>query len=337
MPKSMLDTEFDEFEDNVFGDDPPVHEEPKELPLETLKPEEVEVVIEDDTPEQDRGRPTADNLPTDDEDEATKYSRRVKERIAKETAKVHAERRSREALDRELNAATAYMKNLIRENTQLKDMVENGEKVLVTEHTSRLKGDMESAKAAYREAHEAGDVNGMLAAQQNMAMAAAKLSQAEVHQVRPLTRTDEAEADKFYKQAQGSPQVDPRAAEWAARNTWFQRDDVMTYVAMSAHKKLVSEGVTPDHADYYKSIDAEVRKRFPEKFKTAERTAAPRRTESVVAGVSRGNGAPARTKVTLTESQVKLAKRLGLKPEEYASQFAAERGGTGEWVHGRKS
>jgi hypothetical protein len=333
---TMLDTEFEndaEIEALGLGADKP--EPAKELATGT---EEIEVVIKDDKPEEDRGRPTADEMSTDDggsEDEASSYSRKVQERIKKETAKVHAERRAKEDRERQLLEATNYMKTLIRENNQLKEMVEGGEKVLVAEHTGRLQGEIAAAEAAYREAHEAGDVNGMMAAQKNIAKATAKLTQAEVHRTRPLPRVEEAEAERFYRQAQAVPTPDPRAAEWAERNPWFQRDEAMTYMAMAAHRQMVANGIDPTSDDYYRGLDTEMRKRFPEKFKGDQRTE-PRRRESVVAPAGRSsNGASSRTRVVLTESQVKLARRLGLTPEQYASQVAAESRGQGEYIHGK--
>lgn len=339
---NLIDSEFEEGtepeEGLGLGADKP--EGMKDLVVSN-DDKDIEVVVKDDTPEEDRGRPSADEMSIDDDDdqegEAAAYSKRVQERIKKETAKVHAERRAKEDRERQLLEATNYIKTLIRENTQLKDMVESGEKVLISEHTGRLQGEIERAKAAYREAHEAGDVQGMISAQENIAKASAKLAQAEAHRPSALPRTDENEAERFYRQAQGTPQPDPRAAEWAERNPWFQRDEVMTYVALATHRKLISEGILPNTDEYYGRIDAEIRTRFPERFKSNNnRPNEPRRRDSVVAPPSRnGGGGQTRTRVVLTESQVKLARRLGLTPEQYASQIAAERGTQGEWVHGK--
>lgn len=346
MPRnSLIDEDFEEVGDNLpdFGEDSTegLSEAQKHLNAKLPSEADIEVVVKDDTPDEDRGRPTADNLEDKDEpeDEAQSYSKRVQERIKRETAKVHAERRAKEDRERQLSEAANYIKNLIRENSQLKDMVESGEKVLISEHTGRLRSDIERAEAAYREAHEAGDVNGQLAAQRAIASATAKLTQAETHVSRPLPRTQESEAERFYRQ-QPVVTPDPKASDWAQRNPWFQRDEVMTFVAMDTHKRLVSSGVLPDTDEYYRQIDAEVRRRFPERFKssqTQQPSGQPRRSQSVVAPVARGSGPTARTKVTLTETQVRLARRLGLTPEQYASQIVAESSGSGEWVHGKSS
>jgi len=339
---TLIDSDFDDgevVEGLGLGADLP---DPPQALKDGPKEDEIEIVVQPDAPPADRGRPTADDLPTDADpgadDEATSYSKRVQERIKKETARFHAERRAKEDRERQLNEAAERLKALVRENNQLKEMVEGGEKVLISEHTGRLQGEIEKAKAAYREAHEAGDVNGVLAAQDLISKANAKLVQAEAHQARPLPRMNEEEVERLYRPPPSAPAPDPRALEWTERNPWFQRDEVMTYVAMATHKKLVAEGVDPQSDDYYNQIDSEVRKRFPEKFQNSQQQQqTARRRESVVAPPSRQsvNGGGSRTRVVLSESQVKLARRLGLTPEQYASQVAAESRTQGEWVHGK--
>ena len=340
---TLIDSDFDDGQDveTGLGLGADVPDPPQVLSKDGPKEDEIEIVVQPDAPPADRGRPTADDLPTDDgagaDDEAASYSKRVQERIKKETARFHAERRAKEDRERQLSEAAERLKAMIRENNQLKEMVEGGEKVLISEHTGRLMGEIEKAKAAYREAHEAGDVNGVLAAQDLIAKANAKLVQAEAHQTRPLPRMSEEEIERLYRPAPQAPQPDPRALEWTERNPWFQRDEVMTYVAMATHKKLVAEGVDPQSDEYYNQIDSEVRKRFPEKFQNSQQQQTARRRESVVAPPSRQSvaGGGTRTRVVLSESQVKLARRLGLTPEQYASQVAAESRTQGEWVHGK--
>lgn len=339
MSKSLIDTDFD-VDDDIFSPAPVEKEVPqKEVVQELPAAEEIEVAVVDDTPDEDRGKWTADKVPTEgaeEEDEATKYSRKVKERIGRETAKTHAERRAKEDRERQLAEATDFARRLIQENNQLKGMIESGEKVLITEHQGRLEGQLASAKAAYREAHEAGDVNGIVAAQENLAKLAAQLDRLTTHRANPLPRMEEREVERFVAPRQvQQAQPDPKAVEWQKANTWFGRDEGMTAYAMALHNRLVNqEGVLPDQADYYNRINTEMRTRFPERF-TRERETAPRRTETVVAPASRTGSGKITRKVTLTETQVKLARRLGLTAQQYAEQIVAESGGSQEWTHGK--
>lgn len=335
MGKNMLDQEF-EVEDVVKDDDlglPP----PADTPPAKYEGD-IEVDVVDDTPEEDRGKWNADRTPTDDEeeDEATKHSRKVQERIKRETAKVHAERRAKEDRERQLAEAAELARRLIQENNQLKGMIESGEKVLITEHQGRLESQLSSAKNAYREAHEAGDVNGMISAQENIAKFTAQLDRLTTHRANPLPRMDEKEVERFTAPPaprQAAP--DERAIEWQKANTWFGRDEGMTAYALALHKRLVNqEGVLPDRQEYYDRINAEMRMRFPERF-PRENGSAPRRTETVVAPASRSGSGRVTRKVTLTESQVKLARRLGLTAQQYAEQLIAESGNSQEWTHGK--
>lgn len=341
MAKDMLDQDFED--DDLFGggvkkSEPEFKDD--DQPSDKL---DVEIEIKDDTPEGDKDKWNADELPTkegEEEDEATKYSRRVKERIAKETAKVHAERRAKEDRERQLNEAATYMQRLIRENNELKGLIENGEKVLVSEHQGRLESQLNAAKAAMREAHEAGDINGQIAAQENLAKITAQIDRLSVHRVNPIQRLDEKEVERFKPapvQHQNQPEAE--AVAWQEKNKWFMRDDMMTSHALAYHNHLANaEGITPQDGDkYWGRIDKEMRARFPERFQNEGTT--PRRTDTVVASPSRasGNGAGKPTrKVTLTETQVRLARRLGLTPQEYAEQVVAESSQQEkEWVHGR--
>ena len=329
---SMLDNDFEDEEVGglEFRDDPP----PAKQKAEDKVADGLEVEVVDDTPAEDKGKWTADEKDTEDkeeESEQVKYGKSVRERIAKETAKVHAERRAKEERERQLSEAAAVMKRLIKENNDLKGLVENGEKVLVSEHQGRLESQLDAAKRMYREAIEAGDVAGQVAAQESIAKLAAQQDRLTTHRVNPIPRMDEKEVDRFTPAPQ-QPTPDEAALSWREKNDWFLKDDVMTTYAMAYHNKLLQEGIQPaDGERYWKSIDKEMRTRFPERFRSE--SSAPRRTESIVAPASREGSGTARRKVTLTESQVRLASRLGLTPQQYAEQYVAQ-GNSKEWTHG---
>ena len=120
-----------------------------------------------------------------------------------------------------------------------------------------------------------------------------------------------------------TPQADPKATQWQKDNPWFGADDEMTSFALGYHQKLVKEGVDPQSDDYYEKINSRMRQIFPDQFgeEGPERVAEPRRRASVVAPVTRS---VAPKKITLTKTQVALAKRLNVPLEEYARQVAME-------------
>lgn len=331
---SLIDNDF--LDDGLLNDDPFVdpHEkdraqfaskEVKDTPT-AADDGSVEVEIVDDTPEPDKGKWVADpekdgepNIPTDEE--LASYSEKVQKRLSGMTARIHAERRRAEEKERMLQEAVALAQRYIAENNELKGVVENGEKVLLGEHKGRLEGQLEAARAAYREASEAGDTNGIIAAQEKIAQAVAQMERLNGHRPQTLQRANPEELKRFQEQQQ-QVQVQPsqRALEWRQKNPWFDNDLPMQAFALGVHQQITQAGIQADSDEYYRRIDGEMRRRFPDRFQS-ETT--PRRQAPMVAGGTRGGGSQPR-KVALTETQVRIAKRLGLTPEQMARQLLKE-------------
>jgi hypothetical protein len=337
--KSMLDSDF--IEDADFEDEKAENDDkwtPPE-PTEVVTPErpgkvkgpDIAVEIGDDAPEEDRGKWVADDSRDGEpdippEDEVRSYAKGAQKRISQMTARIHAERRRADEVAREHQEAINLAKRLMQENNQLKNFVEQGEKVLMGEHRGRLQSLLEQAKVAYKEAHDAGDAQGMVVAQEQIASAVAKMERASAQRPLQLQKEDESIFNRPAQQPQ-QPQVDPAAAKWAEKNTWFGRDDAMTGYALGYHKQLVErDGILPDQPEYYSRLNSEMRRRFPDRFRSSNGNgAAPeRRGPPPVGAVSRtGNGVAPR-QVRITESQARLARRLGLTVEQYAQQLVAE-------------
>lgn len=289
---------------------------------------DIDIDIVDDMPDEDRGKWVVDDdrdgepdFPS--KDEMKQYGKEVRDRINKMTARTHAERRAREQLQRQLEEAQKFAEQIYKQNQELTSVVESGEKVLVKEHHSRLEGQLAAAKSAWREANEAGDADGILAAQESIARIAAQLDRLGTYKPQPLPRIQQTDFDAAFRPQQQPVQPDQKAQAWKEKNRWFGHDEVMTAFALGLHSQLVQrEGIDPnrDAQEYYSRLDGELRKRFPEKFKG---TSSGRRRESPVAPAHRGVGGNAR-KVVLTESQVKLARRLGITPEQYARELIKE-------------
>ena len=121
-----------------------------------------------------------------------------------------------------------------------------------------------------------------------------------------------------------APRVDDRANDWAASNTWFGQDDEMTSFALGLHIPNLSKmGVSPQTEEYYETIDSRMRQIFPDSFEDVGEieAAQPKRKANVVAPATRST---APKKIRLTQTQVAVAKRLGLTPEQYAKQVAID-------------
>ena len=85
----------------------------------------------------------------------------------------------------------------------------------------------------------------------------------------------------------------------------------------------MNEGVDPRSNEYYERIDARMREVFSDYFGEIPSEVQEERKQqpNVVAPATRST---APKKVTLSQTQVALAKRLGVPLEEYARQVALE-------------
>ena len=85
---------------------------------------EFEIEIEDDTPEQDRGRKPA-AAPVDEvtDEELASYDEKVQKRIKKFTRGYHDERRAKEAALREQQEAIELARRVLEENKKLKTLM----------------------------------------------------------------------------------------------------------------------------------------------------------------------------------------------------------------------
>jgi hypothetical protein len=302
-----------------------VKEEPVDFEVEGDETPDIEVV--DDTPEQDRGRKPLDREvedPTDDE--LQEYGEKVKNRIKELTHARHDERRAREAAQREKDEAFRLAQAAVEENKRLKKQLTQGQNTYVSQAQKLAEVEVERAKSALKAAHEAGDTEAFVEAQTLLNQAVFMLEHAKSMKAPPL----QEESDSGNVPAQQAvqppvPKVDHKAQAWKQRNSWFGEDDEMTSFALGLHNKLVKQGYDTSSDDYYKAIDNRVRQVFPDKFeseKTEQKSASPaRKPATVVAPSSRATSAK---KIVLTQTQVSLAKRLGLPLEVYAKQVAEE-------------
>ena len=293
--------------------------------------ESFNIEVIDDTPEGDRNRrPPVGFDQQDHDDELKDVGKSVQKRIKKLKYDFHEQRREKESASRMRDEAVGYAQKVAEENKQLRELLNRGEQVLIDEVKARTEKDVSSAKEVLKRAHEEGDLSAMADAQEVLARASYDAQKALEYSPVSQAPTEEPVAPQAQPaQAQAAP--DPQAAQWAQRNEWFQTDREMTAFAFAVHEGLVSNGVNPRSGDYYSQIDQKMRERFPEKFgeesstdasvedTSLRRDATPRRPSTVVAPARRTTGAKSR-KVKMTETQMRLANRLGITPEQYAKQ-----------------
>ena len=271
---------------------------------------EVEQVPEDKSFENER------ETKLEKKDEVQEYSEGVQKRIAKLTRKMReAERQKEEAI--------AFAESTNKQKSELEGRLSRLDKSYTSEFETRVKTNMTAARQALKTAIESQDVEGQIAAQEqiaNLTMDGARLSAMKAaEQAKPQPK----EVNVTPQQTRQPAQSDPMAEAWASENAWFGNDSAMTYTAFDIHKTLVEkEGFDPKSKEYYDEVDSRIRLEFPHKFDKVEGNTTERaKPVQNVASAKRSASTGRKNKtVRLTPSQVAIAKRLGVPLEEYAKQ-----------------
>jgi len=295
--------------------------EPEKETAEVVEEEDYEVEVFDDTPKADRNRKPAEPPEDITDEELEDYSEKVRKRIQHFSKGYHDERRAKETALRERQELERLAQQLVDENKQLKGTVDKNQEILLEQAKRTAAGEAILAKRAYKAAYEAGDADKLLDAQEKLTNAKIKADRLG-NLKSPALQQEETPVQTEQIQEQFAPApIDDRANEWAASNTWFGQDDEMTSFALGLHTKLVKEGVSPQSDDYYEKINSRMRQIFPDNFEDVGEPEQRKRRTNVVAPATRST---APKKIRLTQTQVAVAKRLGLTPEQYAKQVAID-------------
>lgn len=300
-------------------------DEVEDKKTDTAVEEDFEVEIVDDTPPEDRGRkPLNKEVEDPTDDELEEYGARSKQRIKELTHARHDERRAKEAALREREEALRVAQQLIEENKKLRGFVNTGTEAYAQTMTKNAEMELDAARREYKAAQEAYDNDAMLAAQEKMLDAKLKLENAKNFKPVPL---QERESDVQITPSQpAAPKPDEKSLRWQQKNQWFGAEgfEDLTSYALGLDLKLRNSGVDPRSDAYYEQIDARLREKFPEAFTqprvedSGQTSSATPRKPTVVAAVTRTSGA---SKIKLTSTQVALAKKLGLTPQQYAAEL----------------
>jgi len=295
-----------------------------EVAVEEEKDESVvDTAPKEETTEQETKteEPTAEKK---EDSELEVYSRGVQSRIAKLTRKMREAER-REAAAVEYASALENKRRLDNERFQKID----------SDYTKRfeenVKSGMESAQKELAMAIEAGDAQAQVTANKRIATLA--LENARLEQQKsttpdevPVRASQGGDIDRpIPRRAEPDIPPDPKAEQWAAKNSWFGSDKAMTYTAFEIHKDLTEkEGFDPHSNEYYEEVDKRMRVDFPHKFVNTEDKPTTKTVQSVAS--AKRTTKTGRKQVRLTSSQVAIAKKLGVPLEEYAKQLKLTEG-----------
>lgn len=244
--------------------------------------------------------------------EHEEYSASVQKRIDRLTKKMREAERQREE-------ALRYAQNVQSEAEQVRQRMQALDQGYLTEYGGRLTLEQQQAEAELRRAVEMGDAEATVSAQRkltNLAIAANQYENVKNQYVIRAQQPQQQYVPQPTPQQAPAPQrPDPKAEQWAEKNTWFGQDEAMTFAAFGIHKKLIeSEGFDPQSDEYYSELDRRIRTEFPHKFSGTS----AKRPAQTVAGVSRTTSSGRSRRVKLTPTQVAIAKKLGVPLEEYA-------------------
>jgi hypothetical protein len=279
---------------------------------------EIEVV--DDTPKSNK---KMEDPPKEaDDEELSQYGEKVRRRIQHLQKGYHEEKRKTEQAVKEREEAIRAAQAIVEENKKLKGSLNQGQTALLEQAKKTVASEMEEARRKYKEAYEAGDSEALVDAQENLTATKIKLDRVNNFKPTPL---QEDETPVTIPQV-STPAVDAKAEKWREKNDWFGPDDEMTSFALGLHNKLVKNGVDPGSDDYYEKIDSRMRQVFPDAFDAEESAEEPekveKRTKSNVVAPATRSSSP--KKVVLTQTQVNIAKRLGVPLELYARKVAEQ-------------
>jgi hypothetical protein len=295
--------------------------------------EDIEFEIQDDIPDEDKDPVTGKErapMPQElvqelEQDELEEYSDKVKTRLKQMKKVWHDERRAKESAFRERQAAEEFAQKVFEENKKLKETLSSGEKSYIDTAKNAANLELEMAKRQYKEAYEAGDSDQIIEAQTKLAEANYRVQK--VNEYRPSLQQPENDVNSQSSTQVEVPRPDQKTLAWQERNQWWGVDEEMTALALGYHQKLEKQHgrqyVGTD--EYWQNIDTTMRRRFPEYFgeeETSDGGGKPvQRTETkpatVVAPASRSTSSK---KIVLTKSEVNLAKKFGLTPEQYAKE-----------------
>jgi hypothetical protein len=307
---------------------------PDEAETEAILPEaeeELEIEIVDDTPEEDRKNATP--LPKEivedlEQDDLEAYSGQAKERLKQLKKAMHDERRAKEAAFKEQEEAVAFAQKIYEEHRKLKSKLTYGEQNLVSSVKENVTRQLDDAKRAYKDAYDSGDSERLVEAQERLTDA--KIKAQELDRYRPEFSEEALQyQESNVKIPQQQQRLEPKTQSWLDKNSWYGVDEDMSFLAMGVHRRLEREGVPIGSDHYFSVIDKEMKQRFPEKFETDEEAktySSPEAKSSVKTSKPSTVVAPATRstspkRVKLTPTQVQLAKKFNLTPEQYAREL----------------
>lgn len=324
---------------NIGGEDFP---DEVEIDLDNSDPNAFEIVEEDDTPEEDRGRPTSyDPDPSlDDQIDDLRVrgnKKKIEARIKRLSFERETERRAKEEAQRQLNAAIEAARMAQIEAEELRRTAQMSGTALAESMVARNEAAMREAKFKLKQAHEVGDTDQIVEAQEIISRIAAENLAIRSRMPRAEEQPQQSvqQVVQPQPQMQPPPQLAPNVAAWLGKNTWFgkQGNEAKTEVALSIHRALEARGIRPESSEYTRELDRGLKAVYSEHQpfedsrmsydgETDDEPRREARRPNATADAGRENAIGQKQdkrKVTLTRSELEIARKLGVSPQAYAA------------------
>ncbi len=300
--------------------------------VQTEKPEETKVEYEVEKEEPKKVEPEVKK----EEPEVKKEEPKELEGIQTKGAEKRIRQLVKQRKDKEDEVA-----RLIRQNEELSSRLNNTQKEFTNisklnldATEKQLKDKLELARGAYTTAHQDGDAEKILKAQEFLNDAQNDLKSVGATKMQfkepEVKQTQQQVQQPQYQQ----PTPDPKAQSWAEKNDWFGEDKIRTAAALAIDADLKEEGFNPTDDDYYSEVDSRLKEAFPHRYKTKE-VEEVRKQETlpaqVVAGGTRSTPS-SKNKVKLSKEDVRLANKWNIPLEQYAQEKLKATSAEGEYT-----
>lgn len=303
------------------------------IDLDSEDPNAFEIIEEDDTPEADRGKPTElDYSTADDEEDLSGVADKTKKRINRLKYETNTERRAREAAERERDAAVNLARQQAEELADLRRRAAGGQSALAASMKEGREAKLADAKRRLAAAHADGDSEAIAAATSDISQAQAELMEIARNTPRAQPEGERQPQRQPEQQRQQPPHIEPNVAAWISHNPWFGKgegkDEARTEFALSLDRTIRRRGISPGSEDYTRELDKGMKAMYPDHKPFARANdddgdgarREPRRTNVQAEGGRTNDRQESARKVTLTASELALAKRLRITPQAYAAE-----------------
>lgn len=303
------------------------------IDLDNKDPNAYDIEVVDDTPDEDKGRPNAKRFTADDEEDLSGYADKTRKRIERLKFETHSERRQREQAERERDEAVAFARQRDAEVLDLRKRLESGGAALASSMVAEREAKLADAERRLSTAHADGDSAAIAAATKDMSTASAELAQIKARAPKtPAEGERQPERQTEQPQRQQQAEIAPQVLDWISHNrSWFNKDKSKTQVAIGISKSVEADGIRPSDPEYTREVDKRMKQMYPDhkSFDVNDdqdggEKRAPRRTYGgePTGRVQEDRETSNPRRITLTQTELAIAKRLGVTPQAYAAEKA---------------